>query len=89
MISKTNCSYRSWLTGMVADMVRAGQPGSTVAAVLLASDGNHSGPASAFLSALVLFATITGQSPLDLPALPRYPVSVSVPPRMRRPGDLI
>ena len=41
---------------------------------LHASDGNHSAPAGAFLAALVLYATITGLSPLDLPALPQYPV---------------
>ena len=71
---------------------------------LHASDGNHSAPAGAFLAALVLYATITGLSPLDLPALPQYPVSASlqatlrgiaaeavqtVPPRMWCPGDVI
>jgi hypothetical protein len=71
---------------------------------LHASDGNHSAPAGAFLAALVLYATITGHSPLDLPALPQYPVDVSlqatlraiaaetvqtVPPRMWCPGDVI
>lgn len=38
--------------------------------VLYADDGNHSSPAGAFLTALVLQATMTGVSPLDLPALP-------------------
>jgi len=71
---------------------------------LHASDGNHSAPAGAFLAALVLYATITGQSPLDLPPLAQYPVTVSlqatlrgiaaetvqtVPPRMWCPGDVI
>ena len=71
---------------------------------LHASDGNHSAPAGAFLAALVLYATITGQSPLDLPPLTQYPVTVSlqatlrgiaaetvqtVPPRMWCPGDVI
>jgi hypothetical protein len=71
---------------------------------LHASDGNHSAPAGAFLAALVLYATITGLSPLDVPPLPQYPVSVSlqatlrdiaaetvqtVPPRMWCPGDVI
>jgi hypothetical protein len=71
---------------------------------LHASDGNHSAPAGAFLAALVLYATITGLSPLDLPPLPQYPVSVAlqttlrdiaaetvqtVPPRMWCPGDVI
>lgn len=72
--------------------------------VLHASDGNHSEPAGAFLAALVLYATITGKSPLDVPTLPRYPISASVqqtlrgiaaetvqtvPPRMWCPGDVV
>jgi hypothetical protein len=71
---------------------------------LHAADGNHSAPAGAFLAALVLYATITGQSPLDLPPLPQIPVDASlqatlrgiaaetvqmVPPRMWCPGDAI
>jgi hypothetical protein len=71
---------------------------------LHASDGNHSAPAGAFLAALVLYATITGQSPLDLPPLTQYPVGASlqatlrgiaaemvqtVPPRTWCPGDVI
>jgi len=71
---------------------------------LYAADGNHSAPAGAFLAALMLYATITGQSPLNLPPLPQYPVDVSlqetlrgiaaetvqtVPPRMWCPGDVI
>jgi hypothetical protein len=69
---------------------------------LHASDGNHSAAAGAFLAALVLYATITGLSPLDVPELPQYPVSASVqqtlrsvaaetvqttPPRMWCPAD--
>jgi hypothetical protein len=69
---------------------------------LHAADGNHSAPAGAFLAALVLYATITGLSPLDLPPLPQFPVSTAVqatlrgiaaetvqtvPPRMWCPGD--
>jgi len=72
--------------------------------VLHAADGNHSEPAGAFLAALVLYATITGQSPLNLPAFPQYPVDgatqatlrgiaaetvQTVPPRMWCPGDAI
>ncbi len=71
---------------------------------LHAADGNHSAPAGAFLAALVLYATITGQSPLGLPPMPQYPVEASlqgrlrgiaaetvqtVPPRMWCPGDAI
>jgi hypothetical protein len=36
---------------------------------LHASDGNHSNAAGAYLSALMLFATITGKSPLGSPTL--------------------
>jgi hypothetical protein len=36
------------------------------ALVLHASDGNHSSPAGAYLAALVLYATVSGRSPLDL-----------------------
>jgi len=72
--------------------------------ILHAADGNHSEPAGAFLAALVLYATITGQSPLNLPALPQYPVSAglqatlrgiaaetvqTVPPRMWCPADAV
>lgn len=71
---------------------------------LHAADGNHSAPAGAFLAALVLYATITGESPLGLPAFPQYPVDVSlqetlrgiaaetvqtVPPRMWCPADTV
>jgi hypothetical protein len=42
--------------------------------VLHNPDGNHSAPNGAFLAALILFATITGGSPLSLPSLPQYPV---------------
>ena len=70
--------------------------------VLHAADGNHSAPAGAFLAALVLYATITGQSPLGVPPMPQYPVDAAlqetlrgiaaetvqtVPPRMWCPGD--
>jgi hypothetical protein len=38
--------------------------------VLHDADGNHSAPAGAFLTALILYATVTMLSPLDLPTLP-------------------
>jgi hypothetical protein len=84
--------------GQAWDLALARDPALT----LHAADGNHSAPAGAFLAALVLYATITGQSPLDLPPFPQYPVDVSVqavlrgiaaeavqtvPPRMWCPGD--
>lgn len=39
------------------------------ALVLHAGDGNHSAPAGAYLTALMLYTTLTGASPLALPAL--------------------
>jgi hypothetical protein len=84
--------------GQAWDLALARDPSLT----LHAPDGNHSAPAGAFLAALVLYATITGQSPLGLPPLPRYPVDVAVqatlraiaaetvqtvPPRMWCPAD--
>jgi hypothetical protein len=82
------------------DLALARNPSLT----LHAADGNHSAPAGAFLAALVLYATITGLSPLDVPPLAQYPVNVSlqetlrgiaaetvqtVPPRMWCPGDAV
>lgn len=51
--------------GQAWDLAQARMP--TVS--LHASDGNHSNAAGAYLSALMLFATIAGKSPLDLPPL--------------------
>lgn len=42
--------------------------------ILYAQDGNHSAPTGAFLTALILFATITGADPQDLPALSQFAV---------------
>jgi hypothetical protein len=47
------------------------------------SDGNHSAPAGAFLTALVLYATITGRSPLDVPPMPQFPIDVSLQATLR------
>lgn len=84
--------------GQAWDLALAREPALT----LHASDGNHSAPAGAFLTALILYATMTGQSPLDLPPLPQYPIDASlqaslrgiaaetvqtVPPRMWCPAD--
>jgi hypothetical protein len=86
--------------GQAWDLAMARDP----ALVLHATDGNHSAPAGAFLAALVLYATISGKSPLDLPTFSQYPVDASlqqflrgiaaeavqtVPPRMWCPGDAI
>src|SRR5689334_7099523 len=69
---------------------------------LHAADGNHSNPAGAYLAALILAATITGASPLDVPVLPGFGVSANTqtllrlaaadtvaawPPRQWCPGD--
>jgi hypothetical protein len=51
------------------------------------ADGNHSAPAGAFLAALILYATITGASPLDLPALPQYPVDAGTQSLLRAIAD--
>ncbi len=61
------------------DLARARQPSIT----LHANDGNHSAPAGAFLAALVLYATITGLSPADLPAIPGFNVDADVQSRLR------
>lgn len=65
--------------GQAWDLALSRNPGLT----LHDSDGNHSAPAGAFLAALVLYATITGLSPLDLPNLPQYPVGSAVQAELR------
>lgn len=65
--------------GQAWDLALARDPTLT----LHAADGNHSAPAGAFLAALVLYATITGSSPLDLPNLPQYPVNADVQTTLR------
>ena len=72
--------------------------------VLHAPDGNHSNPAGAFLAALILYATISGESPLAVPPLPQLPVDegtqaflrgiaretvLAWPPRAWCPADVI
>ena len=68
------------------------------------ADGNHSAPAGAFLAALVLYNTMTGLSPQDLPLLAQFDVDADtqlklrgvaaetvliVLPRMYCPNDVI
>ncbi|MEP7155481.1 MAG: hypothetical protein ABI905_06890 [Betaproteobacteria bacterium] len=69
--------------------------------VLHDADGNHSATAGAFLAALVIYATVTGLSPQDLPALPfdvdadtqmklrgiASETVLNIPPRMYCPND--
>jgi hypothetical protein len=55
--------------------------------ILHASDGNHSAPAGAFLAALVLYATITDLSPLDLPHFQQFPVDAHTQELLRAIAD--
>jgi hypothetical protein len=55
--------------------------------VLHADDGNHSAPAGAFLAALVLYATITEASPLDLPTLTQFSVDAETQTLLRAVAD--
>jgi hypothetical protein len=51
------------------------------------ADGNHSNPAGAFLAALVLYATITGEPPAALPGFPQFPVPADVQANLRKVAD--
>ena len=55
--------------------------------VLHNPDGNHSSPAGAFLAALMLYATLTGNAPLDLPLLPAFPVDAASQASLRAVAD--
>jgi len=55
--------------------------------VLLDADGNHSAPPGAFLAALVLYGTLTGSSPLALPALDGVGVDAAVQANLRAVAD--
>ena len=69
--------------GQAWDLALARHPAS----ILHDADGNHSAPAGAFLAALILYATITGLSPLDVPHLPQFPVSADVQTALRGVAD--
>ena len=69
--------------GQAWDLALARQPSLT----LHATDGNHSAPAGAFLTALVIYATITGLSPLDLPQLPQFDVDAATQTTLRGVAD--
>ncbi len=47
------------------------------------ADGNHSVPAGAFLAALVLYATITGASPTDLPSIAGFNIDAETQAKLR------
>lgn len=55
--------------------------------VLHADDGNHSAPAGALLTALVLEATLTGRSPRDLPSLAGFGVDEATQALLRAAAD--
>lgn len=69
--------------GQAFDLALSRYPGL----VLHADDGNHSSPAGAFLAALVLMATITGTSPLDVPAFFVYGVDAATQEVLRVAAD--
>ena len=52
--------------GQAWDNARARYPSITLHHI----DGNHSAPAGAYLTALILYATLTGNSPIGVPDLP-------------------
>jgi hypothetical protein len=51
--------------------------------VLHNSDGNHSAPAGAFLAALIIATTMTGNAPDTLPFLPQFDVDADTQARLR------
>jgi hypothetical protein len=55
--------------------------------VLHDADGNHSAPNGAFLAALVLYATLTGNAPLALPDLPSFGIDGATQARLRAVAD--
>lgn len=61
------------------DLARARFPEIT----LQDADGNHSAPAGAFLAALVLYATLTGASPADLPVLAEININFDVQEKLK------
>ena len=46
-------------------------------------DGNHSAPAGAFLAALIIYATMSNLSPLNLPAMPQFSVDEDTQSKLR------
>jgi hypothetical protein len=55
--------------------------------VLHADDGNHSNIAGAFLAALVLYSTMTGDSPLSLPTFSQVPIAAEIQANLRKVAD--
>lgn len=69
--------------GQAWDLARQRVPGL----VLHADDGNHALPAGSFLAALMLYASLTGDSPLALPALDGFGVDGATQARLREVAD--
>jgi len=69
--------------GQAWDLARQRAPG----VVLHADDGNHAVPAGSFLAALMLYASLTGDSPLALPALDGFGVDAATQARLREVAD--
>jgi hypothetical protein len=69
--------------GQAWDLAFARNPGIT----LHDRDGNHSAASGAFLTALVLYATITGKSPLDVPMLAQFSVDPAMQEFLRGIAD--
>lgn len=65
------------------DLAAARMPG----VVLHDGDGNHSAPNGAFLAALVLYATLTGNAPLALPELASFGIDGTTQSRLRAVAD--
>ena len=57
------------------------------ALALHAEDGNHSSPTGAFLAALVLYSTLTGESPRGLPTFAQYPLTAEMQATLRTVAD--
>lgn len=55
--------------------------------VLHSADGNHAAADGSFLAALVLYATLTGNAPRDLPGLDKVDVSAADQARLRAVAD--
>jgi hypothetical protein len=51
--------------------------------VLHDADGNHSAPAGAVLAALIIYATLSNLSPMNLPTLPQFGVDEDIQSKLR------
>lgn len=65
--------------GQAWDLANARHPQVT----LHAGDGNHAQPAGSFLSALVIYATVTGLPPQNLPAFSQFGIDADTQSKLR------